>query len=139
MLGGPPPLTNAPFRATIAQVSQDVAESPGSEDLTQLVQDARIRLVDPAIAQIQQEHDALKVRRTLIRVMSDRVSVASAASSTLALAAGGGGTLEAMIHAVLAAQLIAAAAKEADYRLQLKSELRVRPFWLLHEANGLLR
>ncbi len=130
------------FRAAMMKAAKVVAESGNSgEDLERVVVELRSQEIEPALQHIREELDALHVRRTLLRVASDRVTLASAAAS-IAMAAGAGGGLAALrelVQGALMAPLIAAAAKEADFRETKKAELRIRPYWLLREADDRLR
>lgn len=130
------------FRAAIAEAAAEIsAEATSGNNVEALVYDLRRRVIDPALQRLRDEIELLAVRRTLLRMASDRVTLATSAAA-LSVAAGGLGSFDgvgALIHGIVAAPLAAAAAKEADFRVQHKAHLRAQPFWLLHEADRELR
>ena len=130
------------FRAAIAQAALELNDtSDADDDVMAAVADLRVRVVDPAVQQIRDDLRALGVRRTLLRVASDKLAVGGTAASLSMIAGAGGGLagLEAIFEGVLMAPLIAAAAKETDYRATARAEIATRPYWLLHAAADHLR
>ncbi|HEY5194700.1 MAG TPA: hypothetical protein VIJ39_12635 [Solirubrobacteraceae bacterium] len=111
-------------------------------DLDDLISEVKLRTIDPAIENLHDELDSLRVRRTLQRLTSDpRALTAGAAALSLGLQASGvvtalGSAGGAMIGS---SALVAAAAREAELRQDAQSQLRQRPFWLLHEVDRLTR
>jgi hypothetical protein len=131
------PLTR--FRSAVAEAARELSRDDPS-DLDAAIADLRKRVVAPAIAEIQEELEALNVRSTLLRVASNPLTAGTfAAQLSLAVGAGGTGGLAALVRSLLAAPAVATMAKEADYRSTKKRTLRLRPYWMLHEAGVELR
>jgi hypothetical protein len=130
------------FRAALATVARELCDAEATAaEIDKSLSDLRRRVIDPALDEIRVELTSLGVRRTLMRLASDRVSMATA-GATLTLAAGAGGGLGAMraaASAAASAPVAAAVAKEMSFREELRSELVTRPYWLLHEAARALR
>lgn len=127
------------FRSAVADATRELAnEEPRHLDAA--IADLRKRVVAPAIVEIQEELGALNVRSTLLRVTSNPLAAGTlAAQLSLAAGAGGTGGVAALARGLLAAPIVAAMAKEADYRSTQKRALRLRPYWMLHEAGVELR
>jgi hypothetical protein len=122
------------FRAAIAAATRELA-SEGPRDVDAAIVDVRRRVVAPAIAEIQEELGALNVRNTLLRITSSPWTAGTlAAQLSLAAGAGGAGGLAALARGLLATPVVAALAKEADYRSTQRRTLRLRPYWILHQA-----
>jgi hypothetical protein len=73
--------------------------------------------------------------------LADKESIGATAAQIVmaAGAAGGLGPVRALAQAVLTAPVLASAAKESEFRAGLRADLRIRPYWLLHEAQRTLR
>jgi hypothetical protein len=127
------------FRAAVAEAAREISSDEPS-DLDAAIADLKKRVVAPAIAEIAEELEALNARSTLLRVASNPLAAGTvAAQLSLAVGAGGTGGLAGLVRGLLAAPAVAAMAKEADYRATKKRALRLRPYWMLHEARVELR
>jgi hypothetical protein len=136
-LAGPRVLFQAAIADAVAELTIEGTDAQSSAAAISRIQD---RVVAPALQVMQQELDALRVRRTLLRLSSDKSAVAAAAASaSLALGSPlGNSSLIAALHAALVAPVAASLASEGEFRAGLRAELATRPFWMLHEANRLL-
>lgn len=131
------------FRAAMAQMADDLTNGgQAGEDIETLAAQIRRTTIDPALQEMHERLETLNARRTLLRLASD-VRTITAGGAALSIAAGAGGgfaALGALVGGTLGAPaLLAAIAKEAEYREALKADLRVRPYWMLHEAGQRLR
>jgi hypothetical protein len=130
------------FRAAVADATKEMHDIPATPANAQrMLADLRLRVVDPALAEIREELEALGARRTLLRVAKDRMTLASA-GATVSMVAGAGGVLEALAavaQGAAAASLIAAGAAEANFRADAKARVQMHPYWLLHEVDRELR
>jgi hypothetical protein len=130
--------SRAAFRAAIAQVAKELAET-GDEltgpNVDAALRDLRVRVVDPALAELRNELDALGARRWLLRLTSDDSLVGSLTALTLTAAAAlSAGPLTSLLAALGAAAATAGAA-EANFRAELRGELRNKPMLVLHETG----
>jgi hypothetical protein len=133
--------SRAYFRGAISELTRELSAATDLEaDLSPLLADLRRRVIDPALQRIRDDLTDLGVRRTLLRLASDRLA-ATSVGSALAMAAGLGGSaaLHALLSGAIGAPLLAAAAREAQHRVSVSDEVRARPYWFLHEADHLLR
>lgn len=125
------------FRAAIAKVAEELAAAE-PKTLDEAVHDLRVQVTDPALERMRVELEVLIARQTLLRLTSDRIALATT-TTQLSLMAGGISGVSALAHGLLSAPLASSAAKEVKYRSEVKTDLRLRPYWLLHEAGSLLR
>lgn len=130
------------FRAALAGVARELAES--GVPLYRVDREAaalRREKIDPRIAEMRSELEALGARRTLLRVASDR-AVPTALLATVTLVVGHmtglAEVLQAALEALAAPTSLAAIAKEAGTRADVRAQLQARPYWLLHETDELL-
>jgi hypothetical protein len=130
------------FTAAVAQAATELTDAdPPDERLEMVVNDVRRRVIEPALDDLRESLTALGARRTLLRLASNRVTTAGAGAS-LALAAGAGGPLaglRTLVQGAVAAPIVAAAAEELNFRLEVKQALRLQPYWLLREAAAHIR
>jgi hypothetical protein len=129
------------FRSAIAEVAASLDDAVlFGENISEVTALLRRRVVAPALAEVDEELRELGARATLLRLLSDRVTVATAgAAITLATATGGGlPAVDALAGALLSAPGIAAAATEAATRLEKRAKLRASPFWMLRELESYL-
>jgi hypothetical protein len=127
------------FRAAIAAVAAELAAGDPQTEV-KAIEDLRARIIEPALDEIREHLATLGARRTLLRAASDRVALATTAAQ-LSLVAGAGGGLSALsvaAHGVLSAPIVSAVAKELDRRAEARAQLRLRPYWLLHETGSLM-
>jgi hypothetical protein len=126
------------FRSVVNRATKELMEADCVGEAEQnFIGQLRINEIDPAVQEIDEELDALGARRTLMRLASDHMAV-SAAAAQLSLFAGvgsGSTSLAALMHGALSGPLAATAAKEADFRAELRGRLRRRPLWLLYDVG----
>lgn len=129
------------FRAAIARAAQDLADAGAAlSDTERALADLRLRVIDPALAEMRHELDVMGARPTLLRLTQERLAVgAVGASATLAVSLGDPTALTALAHSAAVASIVAAGSKEMTYRKGVKRHQQLKPFWMLHEAAGLLK
>jgi hypothetical protein len=127
------------FRSAIATAAAELAADEPIDRADAAVRNLRVQTVEPALALIADELDALGARRTLLRVSSDTNALTATASlAVAALAAVGLAGVSAGLLPVALTPLVAAAAKEKGTRLRQTADLHARPYWLLHQTGELL-
>jgi hypothetical protein len=128
------------FRTAIAQAASEIEDAAETMcGVGPLVTDLRRRVIDEALERIRQDLDALGARSSLLRLAKDKFTVTSAgATLAIVVGAGGGSVTQALLSGAIGAPLIAATAGEIEHRQQQRTELRARPYWLLHEAGEVL-
>jgi hypothetical protein len=130
------------FRAAVAETAEDLADVPDA-DLHGAIAELRRTRIEPGIQEIRETLDELRAAPSLLRIVSDRATVASATAS-LALIAGAatsGIDVGAAVQTVAgASSLGSGAAIELRARRELRRGAARQPWYLLHElSDGAVR
>jgi len=123
------------FRAAVHEAAHALEDVP-IEQISGAVATVRRNTVEPAVEEIRESLEDLKVAPTLLRVASDRVTLASATASLAVVAGAAVGHVDLSAAAQTLAAVPAlggAAAREALARRETRRAAAGRPFYLLHE------
>jgi hypothetical protein len=125
------------FRAALAEASAEL-ESPAweTDEFAREVDDLYHRRVAPALLELEEAMRELGALAMLRRVASDVETVKAAAFITVAAAAGVG--LAHLPEMVFGAPVVAAAARETQWRADARRDRGTNDFYFLYEANRLL-
>ena len=125
------------FRAAVSEAAETLKDVPNRE-LHGAIAELRRRTVDPAIEDVKETLEELGAVPSLLRVSSDRITVASVAASMAVVAGGAAGTIDLGVAAQALAAIPAfgsAAAREALARREISRRVTAQPFYLLHELD----
>ncbi|HEV3000436.1 MAG TPA: hypothetical protein VGW75_06825 [Solirubrobacteraceae bacterium] len=131
------------FRAAMASAARELAgadERPN--EVAAVVQDLRVRVIEPSLLEIREALTALDARSTLLRLAGDTKVTTAAASATLSMTVAAGGAaawVAALLQAAAGAPIASALAQEVSFRDSVRARVRARPYWMLHEIARTLR
>jgi hypothetical protein len=127
------------FRAALAEAAKDLGNAAFDDaGIAAAVRDVRVRVVDAALAELNEDLESLRVRRWLLRAVGNADVLAAVATFALVLSTPFGGPLLGA-SATLAAMLVAGGGSEANFQVERRAALRHRPFMVLHEAGEALK
>jgi len=128
------------FRQALRSVARDL-NGLEPKDLPSATETLRREDVAPAIADIEETLDDLKAIPTLLRLASNRATVASISATVATVIAGITGNLDlsAALAAVGAPATVSGAAQEVLARRAIERQATNRPYWFLYETERRFR
>jgi hypothetical protein len=125
----------ARFRVALARAAEELSSVPEA-DLPGVIEAIRRTTIEESLIEIDETLEELRVKPTLVRMASDRMTTATATATIAVSASGffGPFNLTALANTV-AVPAITAAVKEWSERRRLNQEAARQPYWLLSEVE----